>query len=65
MELSNNKSISLAANVTRTLGCKKDAIIRLKNYVGSAHEPEKTTQFEWTPCRFNPLGWKYQEKGTY
>jgi hypothetical protein len=20
--------------------------------------------YEWTPDRFNPLGWKYQEKGT-
>ena len=65
MELSTNKNISLAANITKSLGCKKDAIARLKNYVGQAHEPENTTQFEWTPCRFNQLGWKYQEKGTY
>lgn len=64
MELSNNESISYAANITKSLGCKKDAIARLKNYVGR-HEPENQTQFEWTPCRFNPLGWKYQEKGKY
>jgi hypothetical protein len=43
MELYNNKSISIAANITKTLGCKKDAIVRLKNYVGHAHEPENTT----------------------
>ena len=59
MELSNNKSISIAANITKSLGCKKDAIVRLKTYVGQAHEPENTTQFEWTPCRFNINGWKY------
>ena len=21
--------------------------------------------FDWTPCRFNTLGWKYQERGSY
>jgi hypothetical protein len=34
MELANNKSISVAANITKSLGCKKDAIVRLKSYVG-------------------------------
>ena len=65
MELANNKSISYAANVTKSLGCKRDAIAKLKGYVGQAHEPENTTQFEWTPCRYNVLGWKYQEKGKF
>ena len=65
MELSNNQSISHAVNVTKSIGCKKDAIARLKTYVGQAHDTLKNTQFEWTPCRYKTHGWKYQEKGTY
>ena len=34
METHNNHSISVGANVTHSLGCKKDAINRLKKYVG-------------------------------
>jgi hypothetical protein len=22
-------------------------------------------EFEWAPCRFSDLGWRYQKKGTY
>ena len=35
METHNNKSISIGATVTNTLRCKKDAITRLKKYVGT------------------------------
>ena len=75
METHNNKSISIGASVTNTLRCKKDAITRLKKYVGT-HEKHQNKndidgandtaqQFDWTPCRYNVLGWKYQERGTF
>ncbi len=35
METHNNQSITTAANVTNSLGCRKDAINRLKKYVGA------------------------------
>ena len=70
METYNNKSISTAANKVFTLTCKKDAITRLKKYVKDPtpfdDSPEGMgQQFEWTPCRWNTLGWKYQERGTF
>ena len=42
METHNNKSISIGASVTNTLRCKKDAITRLKKYVGT-HEKHQNT----------------------
>ena len=70
MDNYNNKSISTAAVKTHTLTCKKDAIHRLKKYVKDPtpfdNSPEGMAhQFEWVPCRWNTLGWKYQEKGTF
>lgn len=74
METHNNKSISIGATVTNTLRCKKDAITRLKKYVGTAEKQAdndvdgatlQAQKFDWTPCRYNVLGWKYQERGTF
>lgn len=69
METYNNKSINTAATKF-ALTCKKDAITRLKKYVHKTSlfedSPEgMAEQFEWTPCRFNTLGWKYQKQGTF
>lgn len=38
METHNNKSISIGATVTNTIRCKKDAIARLRKYVGTAEK---------------------------
>ena len=38
METHNNKSISIGATVTNTIRCKKDAITRLRKYVGTAEK---------------------------
>jgi len=45
METHNNKSISIGATVTNTLRCKKDAIVRLKKYVGT-HEKHNTNDIQ-------------------
>lgn len=70
MEQYHNKSISQAANKTFTLSCKRDAIPRLRKYVretNKLNEDDENTadQYEWTPDRFNTLGWKYQQRGTF
>lgn len=75
----NNKAISYAANVSNSIATRKDAINRLRQYVGNndvsilkkkdfTHDPtiENTAhKFDWTPCRYSTLGWKYQERGSY
>lgn len=62
METYNNSSICTAANETFTLTCKKDAINKLRMYIedpkDQTHE-HNTTKYDWTPCRFQTLGWKY------
>ena len=52
------------------MSCKRDAIPRLKMYVRETekfNEDDDATadQYEWTPDRFNTLGWKYQQRGTF
>lgn len=67
METHNKKSISRAAHVTNTLQVKKDAIARLKKYVGDCsqnRDDDQSQDLEWTPCRYSPRGWKYMQKGT-
>lgn len=50
------------------MAVRKDAIARLKKYVGEynqeASEYKEEHDLEWTPCRFKTYGWKYQTKGT-
>lgn len=79
MDMHNNKAISYAANVSNSIATRKDAINRLRQYVGNndvsilkkkdfTHDPtiESTAhKFDWTPCRYSTLGWKYQERGSY
>ena len=76
METHNCKSVAFAAGITNTINTRKDAIGRLKAYVGGIErrnskgqhrieEPDSSQQFEWTPCRFQTKGWKYQEPGKF
>lgn len=74
LENSNNKSIGTAIHVTKTLGCRADAVARMKQYFsGSTYvergrpkvmEHDLEEDWEWTPCRYATSGWKYQKKGT-
>lgn len=41
MEIHNKKSISTAAHVTNSLSVKKDAINRLKKYVGDCSQNQE------------------------
>jgi hypothetical protein len=61
MELFNKKSIANAAYITHSLSVKKDAVTRLKKYVGQANPNDEVEQLnlEWTPCRYETSGWKY------
>ena len=66
MELFNKKSIANAAYITHSLTVKKDAVTRLKKYVGQASPRDEADEhdLEWTPCRYDTKGWKYIKQGT-
>ena len=55
MELFNKKSIANAAYITHSLTVKKDAVARLKKYVGQASPRDEADEhdLEWTPCRYD------------
>jgi hypothetical protein len=63
MEISGSRSIIHAADITKSLGVKKDVVKRLKRYVDKVESVDNLGKDEWTPARFNTLGWKYQKPG--
>lgn len=70
MDNHNRQSIRLAADFTKTLGCSRDAVEKMKNYVGQSDSAERPCiqedvnhNLEWKPCPFSHMGWKYKRSG--
>ena len=62
IEIYNAESLSKAVAKQIIEPDKND---KIEKYLKSKGQQDGNagSEYEWTPCRFNPLGWKYQPQG--